>query len=514
MSARSIPVTVLFLVGLVTQATAQQPEPAPGAQAEIRLVTRVYPVGDLINPLADANATLVPRTGQAVDVCATGQQTVVKNAACPTGKQTTLEDQLIQLIVATIQPQTWSNNGGRATIDYYPMGMALVINQTPDAQEQIAGLLAGLRRLQDVEVTVETRVLTVSDACMKRLEQSEKQRNLGPRAVIHMPDDGLERVGIDFEAASNREEVSAGPSAKVWFLNDIELFKFLEVAQADRNTTVLQAPKMTLANGQASTIDGTEKQFFITDVTKVLVNGQALLVPRTESIATGLKLSVQPVVSADRRYVKVRLVADQANVASPVPQFPIMTSVTPILADGSRGEPVPFTQYIQQPKVMHHDVQNTLAIPDGGTAVLSGWTTQREVADEFGPPILSKIPYVNRLFKNVGYGQETEHVLLMVTPRIVIHAEEEQDTESRALSGTFISGGHLYGRPEREEKAPSPTAKTHASDPAMASQKKVAHLLEKYHQACAEGRLDEAKKLARRALTLDPACFDKQDYAK
>ena len=38
---------------------------------------------------------------------------------------------------------------------------------------------------------------------------------------------------------------------------------------------------------------------------------------------------------------------------------------------------------------------------------------------------MSKLPYINRLFKNVGYGRETESLLMMVTPRIIINEEEE-----------------------------------------------------------------------------------------
>ena len=40
-------------------------------------------------------------------------------------------------------------------------------------------------------------------------------------------------------------------------------------------------------------------------------------------------------------------------------------------------------------------------------------------------PILSKIPYINRLFKNVGLGRTTDSLMLMVTPRIIIQEEEE-----------------------------------------------------------------------------------------
>ncbi len=39
--------------------------------------------------------------------------------------------------------------------------------------------------------------------------------------------------------------------------------------------------------------------------------------------------------------------------------------------------------------------------------------------------MLSKIPYLNRLFKNVSIGRETNTLMMTVTPRIIIPEEEE-----------------------------------------------------------------------------------------
>ena len=45
---------------------------------------------------------------------------------------------------------------------------------------------------------------------------------------------------------------------------------------------------------------------------------------------------------------------------------------------------------------------------------------------EYGVPILDKIPYLDRLFKNVGIGREASSLMMMVTPRIIIQEEEEE----------------------------------------------------------------------------------------
>ena len=84
-----------------------------------KLMSKTYTVEDLVHPLY-----------------ATGK----RHAA--------FEDLLIRLVTNTIAPATWSSVGGRGTIDYYPLGMALVVTQTPDVHEQVAELLAMLRQLR------------------------------------------------------------------------------------------------------------------------------------------------------------------------------------------------------------------------------------------------------------------------------------------------------------------------------------------------------------------------------
>lgn len=65
--------------------------------------------------------------------------------------QPTVEDKLIRLIVDVTAPRTWADRGGRGTIDYFLPAKALVVNQTPDVQDQIAELLRLLRRLAYAE---------------------------------------------------------------------------------------------------------------------------------------------------------------------------------------------------------------------------------------------------------------------------------------------------------------------------------------------------------------------------
>jgi len=66
-----------------------------------------------------------------------------------------------------------------------------------------------------------------------------------------------------------------------------------------------------------------------------------------------------------------------------------------------------------------------VAVPDGGTVLLGGVKRLSEARVERGVPFLSNLPFINRLFKNVGIGRDTSSVMLMVTPRVIIKEEEE-----------------------------------------------------------------------------------------
>ena len=229
------------------------------------------------------------------------------------------------------------------------------------------------------------------------------------------------------------------------FLNDIQVYMFMEAAQGDRRVNVMQAPKLTLFNGQTATLTVTDLQFFVTNVTVLSVNGQIVFIPNNSpfpgpgdfNAGGALTIAIQGVVSADRRFVRLNMpVTMSAQSGATVPLFPFTTFVTPVFEGGSQGQPIPFTQFLQQPAFTTLTINTTVVCPDGGTVLLGGLKQLSEGRNEFGPPVLSKIPYLNRLFKNVGIGRETKHIMIMVTPRIIINSEEEIfQTEGRPVVG-------------------------------------------------------------------------------
>jgi type II secretory pathway component GspD/PulD (secretin) len=371
--------------------------------------------------------------------------------------------------------------GGAGKVEYFDLGSALVVNQTADVIREVADLLEALRRLQDLAIAIEVRIISLSETWFERMgvdfamniktdttkfEPALTTNQFRPEPFIN--DNNFKGVTVGLTPAGtftpdldvpirstsyqyaipgfggypNNPGFNGGVSLGLAFLNDIQVYMFMEAAQGDRRVNVMQAPKLTLFNGQTATIAINDSQFFVTNVSVVSVNGQIVFIPNNTLLpgpgAGGINLALQGVVSADRRFVRINLpVTLSVQTGATVPLFPVTTFVTPVFEGGSQGVPIPFTQFLQQPAFTTLTIATTVVAPDGGTVLLGGLKTLQEGRNEFGPPFLSKIPYINRLFKNVGIGRETTHIMIMVTPRIIINAEEEiNQTEGRGALGT------------------------------------------------------------------------------
>jgi type II secretory pathway component GspD/PulD (secretin) len=388
----------------------------------------------------------------------------------------TQEKVLIELITNTIAPETWEGQGGPGKIQYFPLAMSLVIAQTQDVQEQVQELLAALRRLMDLEVAIEMKLVSVSEAFFEKIgvnfsmnipthnSQSIQNQLLNgsfqPPGLINTPFppslhglvSGLTAaqtltpdLGVPIKATSyafsnppfggfpGTLDGDGGLQLGLAFLSDIQVAMFMEAAQGDRRTNIMQAPKITVFNGSTASISVNTSQFFLTSINLATSPfGQLIASPVQQPFSLGVFLTVTPVVSADRRFVRLNMTPSMTNlVDATVPlipiQFPVPSTFFGPGAGTTTGQPESiFTLFFQQPSFSTITLNTTVNVPDGGTVLLGGLKTLSEGRNEFGPPILSKIPYLSRLFKNVAYGREAQSLMIMVTPRIIINEEEER----------------------------------------------------------------------------------------
>ncbi|MEL6895371.1 MAG: hypothetical protein AAFP90_04640, partial [Planctomycetota bacterium] len=366
---------------------------------------------------------------------------------------------LMQLIQTTIEPDIWL--GDQSSMQPYPQNLSLVVNTTSDVHDQIAQLLESLRQLQNLQVTIEVRFINLSDLFFEQIGvdfdvdfddnlTSNPEDDAGPSVAVGLSS-GLGATGIptptvdfDFSFRQNNNATpqfggfQAGQLATFGFaiLSDIETFFFLQAAQADQRTNVLQAPKVTLYDGQLASISDVTQRPFVISIVPVVGDFAVAQQPVIVVLNEGTQLNVQAVVSDDKRFVRMTLVPFFSQIGD-VNQFTFTgrrtTSSDQTQIDPNTGNVIQRDDVddviegttVQLPSFASTTVSTTVNVPDGGTILLGGIKRLAEGRTESGVPILSKIPYVSRLFRNVGIGREARSLMLMVTPRIIIQEEEE-----------------------------------------------------------------------------------------
>jgi general secretion pathway protein D len=402
-------------------------------------------------------------------------------------------DTLIDIITGTVKPTSWEDVGAPGTIRPDPLTLSLIISQTQEIHEEIVELLQQLRRLQDLQVTIEVRFITLNDNFFERIgvdfdfDIKDSVAGKGISFVARTPptsgsvssDDFKNASGIPPDTPNTTRAVTVGMSqpgvfsadldvpmtqgnytlavpqfggfdptagAQLGFaiLSNVEAFFFISAAQGDRRTNVLQAPKVTLFNGQQAFVSDTSQSPFVISVIPVVGDFAAAQQPVIVVLNEGTAMTVQAVVSPDRRFVRLTVVPYFSRIGE-VNTFQFTgetTTTTDTTREGLKSAATDPSKLwnkkgdnrtrtnsgttVQLPTFSYVMVTTTVSVPDGGTVLLGGIKRLSEGRNEVGVPLLNKLPYINRLFKDVGIGRETQSLMMMVTPRIIIQEEEEE----------------------------------------------------------------------------------------
>jgi hypothetical protein len=215
----------------------------------------------------------------------------------------------------------------------------------------------------------------------------------------------------------------------------------------------MQAPKICLLNGHPTEMEIGDQVGFVTGVDVSHKNDGLIFQPKTEMFWSGTKLGLQPVVSADGRFVRLSVNASQTTLDSEkVERIPVTVPCTRKGEEGAGATPL--TQFIQNPKFTTLTVDKTLELPDGGTALFNVGTRTREVDGGFRPPVLADLPYLGRLFADTGLHKETECVLMMVTPRIIVDNEKELPRQTAVSAPKQPCAAPAHGGSYQQEEPP------------------------------------------------------------
>jgi type II secretory pathway component GspD/PulD (secretin) len=361
-----------------------------------------------------------------------------------------LVDEIITLIQDTVATESWKQNGGTVG-SIRELAGQLIVTQTPENQRQLAHLLEQLRETRAIQITVETRFLTVQRNFLEEVGldldfafgPGQIWSNVGPVSINNNTPTYTDisklttsvpgNIATDLVASASSAQgvqpnfgITNGQGGAVTFMDDFQVSMLIRATQIHQNTTTLTAPRLTLFNGQAAWVVVATDTAYVSDLTPVVASSAVAFDPTISVVSSGVLLFVQATVSSDRKYVTMTLTPTLSRLRALVP-FPVNAVVNIPATTGGTGSSQITQGFIQQPVQDTTQLATTVSVPDGGTLLLGGQTLAGEIERESGTPILSKIPFLKRLFTNSSMAKDEQILLILVKPTIIIQREREQD---------------------------------------------------------------------------------------
>ena len=421
------------------------PQAAAGAP-----VVQLYDVKDLATPIANF-------PGEEVNLDPKGEHQTTEEAKEPVPEF--VLDQIAELITNNVDKSAWEAGG---SVEPVPPG-TLVVKCPPGTHAKVQQLLDGLRGAGGLEVSIETRFVTVQDNFLQ--EVGVDLRGLGDntggqgvpgKGGITGPGGITTPVTFDdvfFGSAGNPNGVGSGNDAGIFYqihgqsdgddlrarfenlydvalgkpgvlqasgglsfqgtlIDDTQLEVILRAVQKSDRSTLVIAPRLTAYNGQRANVTVLNQVSYISDFDVEIAQASQIGDPIVQTLRDGVILDLRPVVSADRRFITMELRPTVAILTRPIATF----STT--LANGP-----PVT--IQLPELAVQRVRTTVTMPDGGTLLLGGLKFFEERRLESTVPWLDKIPVASFFFSRKGTYLEKRNILVLIRARILRPEENE-----------------------------------------------------------------------------------------
>ncbi|HEV2296451.1 MAG TPA: hypothetical protein VGR35_21585 [Tepidisphaeraceae bacterium] len=356
--------------------------------------------------------------------------------------------EITELIQETVDPESWREAGGSVG-SIRVLGGNLIVNQTPENHRSLQGLLEQLRESQSIQITIEARFLTIQRNFLEDIgvdvdfvfnTDADPDDKLGPIPVSNNsllftsnPITGIPgSIGQISPGTQDPDDpLSTGIGSlglSGTYLDNFAVQFLVRATQAQSHSTVVTAPRVTLSNGQRGYVVVSTQTAYVSDLEPVVGTRSVGFDPTIAIIESGILLDVQGTVSADRKYVTLTLRPTLSRL-SDLRTFTVQSAAQVTGDDDDDLGPIGTgiaTAVVQQPIVENTLVRTTVVVPDGGTLLLGGQTLAGEVEREAGVPVLSKIPFLKRLFTNRSTAKDEQVLLILVKPTIIIAREQER----------------------------------------------------------------------------------------
>jgi type II secretory pathway component GspD/PulD (secretin)/TolA-binding protein len=206
-------------------------------------------------------------------------------------------------------------------------------------------------------------------------------------------------------------------------LDTLQTTLLLRASQAHRDAKSLTAPKVSVLSGESASlrvqrITGYPHNYEF-DIQEIGTFGQYYWTVNVEDawIVTGSLLNITPTITPDRKNVLLHIVAELRDFLGWEDYKISLPNI------GGAGT----SWTIAYPETEISRVETRVSVPDGGTLLLGGQKLTAEIEKESGVPVLSKIPFLGRVFSNRSKVKDEKILLILVRPTIILQEEAEAE---------------------------------------------------------------------------------------
>ncbi len=372
-------------------------------------------------------------------------------------------------IIRTIDPENWIANGGLTSSVSELNGM-LFVTTTPENHVEIDRLFRRIRDQRALQIAVDARFLFVTDNFLEEV-------GIDVDFTIDTGEDWFAGpiVGTNNTATFAQAEGTVVPGSLApllaanfaltgpagaplgFILDDLRVDVLITATQADQRSITVNTPRVLVFNGEGANIAISRNVAYVRNLTPIVATNAVAFNPQIGFARDGIVLNIrQATVSADRRYVTINLRPQLSQLVS-LSDFLIFGQAggannnqqTGVDDDGDGnidedpdnnvdddgdgaidedgGSTSTFSVgIIQRPETQTTTVDTTASIPDKGTLLIGGQRLVGETEIEQGVPVLSKLPFLNRLFTNRSLVRDERTLLILIKPTIIVQSEVEE----------------------------------------------------------------------------------------
>ncbi|MEZ5980302.1 MAG: hypothetical protein R3F34_19110, partial [Planctomycetota bacterium] len=420
-------------------------------RARGKLVPKYYPINDLVLPLPNFMAPRLERLRLLEDLEDDDGGTPFGGLA---EQSIQLEpDTLAELITKFVQPSAWEEDGVSATA-YNNSGIYVI--QTPEVHAEVQRFLEDLRRFTSMMVTVDTKFLTITDAWLQQIGVDWRGIDNPGTPFTDMDDftnGNDDNTSLGFDSGGQGNNPAGAPSSgffyddgqdgafaarteNIWetglgellssvgglttqvkIVDDALLNPLLRAVEKSTEAKIVNSQVLTVYNSQQAAVSVVNQRAYVQDYDVEVATAAFIADPIINVLSEGVSLQVRPTVHHDRQNLTLEV---QPTVARVVRIQPFTTTL---------GNNSAAAITLQLPQLEVQSLRSTATIPDGGTILIGGLNSIRNVERRAETPWLGKIPVLGFFFKEEGYSDETESLMILMKARITDIRDEAAKLE-------------------------------------------------------------------------------------